>query len=118
MLIDRAEEHEIQESNHFDRIAAQLRAHVPAPRVRDELMKDLGLSKLAAGKLVEDVQKGVRMAKINLVSGGGVWLFGATLLFLGNDGLLVWLLLLSGTVQLAAGLRTMRAYRNAVYEID
>ena len=116
MYIDKADPSEVQEGTYFPRIAAQLRAGVPAPRIRDQLINDFELSRLAAGKLVEDVQKGIRIARMNLVAGAGVWLIGFMLLMVAGSGLLSWGLVVTGTVQLAAGYRTMRAYRAAVYE--
>lgn len=105
-----------QETSHFPRIAVQLRAGVPAPRVRDQLMQDHDLSRLRAGKLVEDVQKSVRRAKLNMISGAFMWVIGASMLYFVGFGLLFFILFVGGGTQFAAGHRTMKQYNDATYD--
>ena len=113
MLIDKADPSEIQENEHFARIAAQLQNNVSPPQIRNALMDELHISRLSAGKLVEDVQKGVRMAKLNLLSGSVFWSLGAMLYIFVGGGLITWGLIVGGALQMSAGYRPYQAYRNA-----
>lgn len=57
MYVQQDSSHELHASNHFNRIAGCLNIGVPYPKVRDALMHELNISRMAAGKLVEDVMR-------------------------------------------------------------
>ena len=115
MYVAQNDPSDVEAGEHFARIASQLRQGVSAPAVRDQLIAAYGFSRLQAGKLVEDVVRGVRIARMNLVSGAFLGLLGAAGLAFVGDGLLFWGLLVGGGVQFAAGYKTLAAYRSAVW---
>lgn len=113
MSANETDAYAVEDGTHFNRIAAQLNAGRPYPLVRDDLMTDYGLSRLQAGKLVEDVTRGVRKAKLLRGSGITTGLIGLGMLLFIGRGLLPWFLFVSGALQVLAAVRTLKAFKNA-----
>jgi len=96
----------------FNRVAARLRDGQSALSVRRDLEEEQNLSRLKAGKVVEDVEKAITAWRVALGSGIGLVLF-ASLLF-SPLSIVFWLAMLSGAAQFVAGARGMQQYRSAV----
>ena len=101
------------EPENYERIASQLREGTSSLQIRNQLMEEYGLSRLAAGKMVEDVERRIKTAKLNLASGGGIILFGV-IVFLTNPALIAsYAIIFFGVVQFVGGLRGWRSYQQA-----
>jgi hypothetical protein len=96
---------------HFETVAARLREGQSSLEVRNQLMEEKDLSRLQAGKVVEDVEKAVRDWRI--ASGTGIGLVLVTVGFLPPLSLGFLFGLLIGSAQAIAGMRGMQAYQFA-----
>ena len=97
--------------NHFEVVAARLREGQTPLEVRNQLMEEIGLSRLQAGKVVEDVEKARRDWQIAMGVGVGTVL--AAIGLLSPWSLVFWLCLFFGSAQAVAGMRGMQAYQFA-----
>lgn len=107
-----AEEYLIPEPKGFTYVAARLKAGVPPLQIRAEIIENTGASKLAAGKLVEQSEKAIKLAKGNMIS--GIVLLGLALVWLLLFGdLRAVIPLVAGPVQFTAGRKVWTIYRQA-----
>lgn len=102
-----------QQPEAFDQVAAKMKNGGSSLHIRRQLVETRGISRLAAGKIVENVEKAIRAARVNLASGAGFYLLGLLLLLLTPYTIWVYVFMFVGTVQFAAGLKGWRAYRRA-----
>jgi hypothetical protein len=100
-----------QYPNHFERVASRLREGHTALEVRNQLIEELDLSRLQAGKVVEDVEKAVRDWRI--ASGAGIGLALLAIGFFSPFSVFFWLCLFFGSAQAVAGTRGLQAYQFA-----
>ena len=108
---DLVEEYLLPEPKGFAYYAARRKAGASPLEIRAELMDMTGASRLAAGKLVGEAEKAIKIAKINMVSGIGLLLLGILLLLTGDwRGVFA---LIVGPAQFAAGRRVWHIYQKA-----
>ncbi len=98
----------------FDSVATSLRSGTAPLAVRNQMMESEGMSRLEAGKIVEDVQKTVKAIKTSLVAGPIVLVLGLLLL----PGILAIVMTVTGAGQTIAGVRGWRMYQSARYGDD
>jgi len=103
--------------NHFDLIAPHLRDGKSSLEVRRELRNRFdGLSRLQAGKLVQDVERSVRAWRTCLGTGMGAMGL-ATFLFSPLNPLFA-VCMVFGLAQTVAGMRGMHTYQQATLPSD
>lgn len=96
---------------HFDLIASRLREGKSSLEVRRELTDQFDLSKLQAGKLVQDVERAIKAWRVSLGTGMGA--VGLAVFFLPPVSLAFVGLMIFGLAQTVAGMRGMHTYRQA-----
>jgi len=77
-------------------------------------MDDHGLSRLAAGKTVENVQRKIKMMKVNLVTGFTMVFIGFIFFLLNSGSIFSYILFFFGSLQLYAGLNDRKEYKMIV----
>ncbi len=98
----------------YDSVATSLRSGTAPLAVRNQMMEDEGMSRLEAGKIVEDVQKTIKASKTSLVVGPILLVLG--ILFF--PGILAAVMIVAGIGQTIAGTRGWRMYQAARYGED
>jgi hypothetical protein len=107
-------DYSVGKPRNFDHIANQLHKGKTALRVSKELMEDEGLSKLAAGNMVENAQRKIKMMKINVRSGALFTFLGILSLLFNPGGIVTYVILFGGSIQLYAGLKERKGYKKVV----
>ena len=110
---DLIEEYIFPQSEQFDLIAMQLRKGKSPLEIRRLLMQELDLSKLAVGKMVENVVKAIKVAKGNMVSGAFFVVLASVLAYLGGIDITRIILFFIGGAQFIAGWRVWQQYKQA-----
>ena len=97
----------------FTLIAARLKQGQSPLAIRNQLMEETGGSKLATGKLVDQVVKAIKVAKVNMISGAAIFVICLlVLLFVAID--IGWLIgVIAGAAQFTAGRRVWGLYQKA-----
>ena len=99
---------------YFDVIAQELHKGISLSRISSKLMDDHGLSRLAAGKTVENVQRKIKMMKVNLVTGFTMVFIGFIFFLLNSGSIFSYILFFFGSLQLYAGLNDRKEYKMIV----
>src|SRR6056297_373546 len=99
---------------YFDVIAQELHKGISPSRISSKLMDDHGLSRLAAGKTVENVQRKIKMMKVNLVTGFTMVFIGFIFFLLISGSIFSYILFFFGSLQLYAGLNDRKEYKMIV----
>jgi len=99
---------------YFDVIAQELHKGISPSRISSKLMDDHGLSRLAAGKTVENVQRKIKMMKVNLVTGFTMVFIGFIFFLLNSGSIFSYILFFFGSLQLYAGLNDRKEYKMIV----
>ena len=100
----------------FNLIAARLKQGQSALKIRNQLMEETGGSKLATGKLVDQVVKAIKVAKVNMLGGGAVFIFCLLLLLFVALDIRSIVGAVLGAAQFTAGRRIWRLYKRAKVE--
>ncbi|MEM8486554.1 MAG: hypothetical protein AAF564_13465 [Bacteroidota bacterium] len=97
----------------FNLIATRLKQGHSALEIRNQLMEETGGSRLATGKIVEQVVKAIKIAKINMVSGALLFAFCLFMVLFVAIGLATLFGLVAGAAQFIAGRRVWGLYKQA-----
>ncbi|PKD44280.1 hypothetical protein [Rhodohalobacter barkolensis] len=98
----------------FDLIATELHNGKTSLQVNKKLMEDEGLSRLAAGNMVENVQRKIKMIKINVRSGAFFTVIGVLSLLFNPGAIVTYVILFGGGIQLYAGMKERKGYKKIV----
>ncbi len=114
---DLVEKYLIPETVGFSLIAARLKTGQTPLEIRDQLMEETGGSKLKTGKLVNDVIRSIKIAKVNMLP-GALWLILAAYLLLSQGiGAASVLTAVTGVAQFSAGKKVWALYRSVVLPV-
>ncbi len=104
----------VSKPKNYDFIAAELHKGNTPIQVRKKLIEEKELSQLAAGTMVESVQKKIKIMKINVRSGSFFTILGVVSFILNPGAIVTYLILFGGAIQLYAGIKERKEYQKVV----
>mmetsp|Transcript_38108 Transcript_38108/g.62292 ORF Transcript_38108/g.62292 Transcript_38108/m.62292 type:complete len:118 (+) Transcript_38108:53-406(+) len=107
-------DYSVGKPKNFDLIAIELHNGKTSLQVSKKLMEDEGLSRLAAGNMVENAQRKIKMMKINVRSGAFFTLIGVLSFLLNPGAIATYAILFAGSIQLYAGMKERKGYKKVV----
>ena len=100
----------------FTLIASRLKRGMTPLDIRNQLMEETGASRLKAGKLVEETQKAIQIAKINQFSGASLFAISLVILLFFSLDFRAVIGVVIGAAQFAAGREVWIRYKAAIIE--
>ena len=107
-------DYSVGKPKNFDLIATELHNGNTPIQVSKKLIEDEGLSRLAAGNMIENAQRKIKMMKINVRSGALFTFLGVLLLLFNPGAIVTYILLLGGSIQLYAGMKDRKGCKKVV----